>query len=154
METQMREKAVHQMPASIAATVNNPAGTTSNSSANRPEDMRQGPRAYDSQSRTVVRERCSGAVSVTLAGGFPRIAKCIDVSTIGLSVTTELPIAMSKVYDLQVKAFRNGQAFEFSTQAVCVHCTLSGRDFRAGFKFGPMSDKHRAVLDSLLQNQG
>jgi hypothetical protein len=69
-----------------------------------------------------------------------------------MSVLTELPIAMSKVYDLQVKAFRNGQNFEFSTQAVCVHCTLSGRDFRAGFKFGPMSDKHRAILDALLQN--
>jgi hypothetical protein len=152
METQVLEKAVHQMPASIAATVNNPAGTTANSSSNRPEDRPQQPRPSDVQSRNVVRERCSGAVSITLAGGFPRIAKCVDVSAIGMSVHTELPIAMSKVYDLQIKAFRNGQNFEFSTQAVCVHCTLSGRDFRAGFKFGPMSDKHRAVLDALLQN--
>jgi len=152
METQVLDKAVHQMPASLAATVNNPAGTTASSSANRSQDRPQQARPNDAQSRNVMRERCSGAVSITLAGGFPRIAKCFDVSPIGMSVLTELPIAMSKVYDLQVKAFRNGQNFEFSTQAVCVHCTLSGRDFRAGFKFGPMSDKHRAILDALLQN--
>lgn len=148
MESQAVDKAVHPMPAGIAAT------THASSSANRPEDMSQGARTYGQQSRTVMRERCSGAVSINLPGGFPRIAKCIDVSFIGMSVTTELPIAMSKVYDLQVKAFRNGQTFEFSTQAVCVHCTLSGRDFRVGFKFGPMSDKHREVLEELLRNLG
>lgn len=123
-----------------------------NPSANRPEESAPRAKAPSANAREVVRERCPGSVGISVPGGFPRQAKCIDVSHVGVSVTVELPIPMGKVYDLHIKAFRNGRSFEITAKALCVHCTLSGRDFKAGFKFGPLSDVSKSTLDALLKN--
>jgi hypothetical protein len=87
-----------------------------------------------------------------LKGGFPQIGKLLDASSIGLSAMGELQMPIGKIYDLQVKAFRNGRSFEFKVPAVCVHSTLSGRGFRMGFKFGPMNEETRSCV-SLMHGQ-
>jgi hypothetical protein len=87
---------------------------------------------------------------MSIKGGFPQIGKLLDASKIGLSALVEIQMPMSKIYDLHVKAFRNGRSYEFRVPAVCVHSTLCGRSFRIGFKFGPMNEEANSCVSLLL----
>lgn len=122
-----------------------------NSTAVRPEDVtRRHPDVYGQHPSRVERTLVQGAVSMRLAGGFPQIGKLQDASRIGLSALVDIQMPMGKIYELQVKAFRNGRIFEFTVQAVCVHSTLSGRGFKMGFKFGPMNEATTECVAALI----
>lgn len=119
---------------------------------NRPEEVsqRQNP-APDQNVRAVTRVPVSGSVRMCQQGGFPQLGKLLDASNIGLSALVELQMPMGKIYELQVKAFRNGQSFEFTAPALCIQSTLSGRSFRIGFKFGPLSEETTACIATMLR---
>jgi hypothetical protein len=68
-----------------------------------------------------------------LEGGFLHIGKLKDASMSGLSALLDIQMTMGKIYELQVKAFRNGRIHESIVQTGCVHSTLSGRGFKMGF---------------------
>jgi hypothetical protein len=121
-----------------------------NPSANRPEDViRSQSTVYVQHQSRVERILVQGAVSMRLSGGFPQIGKLQDASMVGLSALVDIQMPRGKIYDLQVKAFRNCSVYEFITQAVCVHSTLSGRGFKVGFKFGPMDEATSASVAAM-----
>ena len=137
------ENAVGEMQRSSQAASRNP-------SANRPEDAIQlAPTVYGHQSR-IERILVQGAVSIRLAGGFPQIGKLQDASMLGLSAVVDIQMPRGKIYELQVRAFRNGRVYEFIVQAVCIYSTLSGRGFKMGFKFGPMNEAITANVAALI----
>jgi len=102
--------------------------------------------------RLAERVRMQGSVSVSLSGGFPQIGKLIDMNAQGASVKLDLAIAQSKVYHLYIKVFHNGREHLIQVQGLCTHCTLSGRDFKAGFRFGPLSEAASDVLANLFSS--
>jgi hypothetical protein len=143
LDQAMENATVEMQPTSQAA--------SKNPTANRPEDAVEAQQKVQMQHQSRdVRAVVRGDVSIRLVGGFPQIGKLQDASMIGLSALVDIQLPRSKIYELQVKAFRNGRVFEFIVQAVCIHSTLSGRGFKMGFKFGPMNKATTEIIAAMI----
>jgi len=132
----------------LEAVVNVPAA---NPTANRPEDVPANTANFPAQNlRGSERIKLSGQASVALPNAFPQIGRMIEANIQGASILLDLAIVPGKVYNLHIKCYNKGRLFEGQLQGLCMHCTLSGRGFKVGFRFGPMPESVSNDLRKVL----
>lgn len=105
----------------------------------------------NSQIDEMSKVRCVGNVIVDRRGRSKLITKCVDISSDGVNVLSEVPLIVNSVYPIRINAFRNGKTFQLNLNALCSYSMLSSSDFKVAFKFREICYESENVLKKLLR---
>ncbi len=105
-----------------------------------------------SRNRVVRRKHCTGTITFRIPGCSVSTGKLAYVAPSWLSAVAGAPVVLEEKYVIFVKAFSNGNCYEFSASGTSKYCALGGAGFRIGFKLDSLQGQNMETFNTVLMS--